>query len=403
MRLLCIGYVWPEPRSSAAGVHTWGILESALAAGWEVHFASAAAESIERGSRSELDARGVRTHSILLNDGSFDAWVSKLAPEVVVFDRFVVEEQFGWRVYEQVPGALRVVDSQDLHFLRRQRERLSGARLTWSVPNEDLERELASFWRSDAVIVLSSFERELLVREFGFPAERIIMNRFLYRQWAPGLDWSARTGFGWIGNFRHPPNADGLRWLLGEIWPLVRKQLPAATLRVWGSYPSKEFSEMCVPGVEFMGEAASVGEALGSVRVSLAALRFGAGIKGKVSDSWVAGTPVVGSAIAAEGMTELEIFGGAVADDAREFASAAVELHQDEKAWAVARDRGFAILEAEYSFEFGSRALVEALGVALQARAERRARDWMGAMLWREDRRSGKYFSKWIEEKNRVK
>src|SRR5690606_27496680 len=107
LKILFIGLVWPEPTSSAAG---WRILHliKCFSKISEVFFASAAMKSIHS---ADLTSLGVQEKSIFLNDSSFDDFVKNLLPDIVVFDRFMVEEQYGWRIAEHCPGALRVLDT----------------------------------------------------------------------------------------------------------------------------------------------------------------------------------------------------------------------------------------------------------------------------------------------------
>ena len=118
MQILLIGLVWPEPASSAAGSRIIKLIDLFLSKGWEVTFSSAAAKSE---FSADLISKGVNEISIELNSSSFDDFIGELKPDVVLFDRFMVEEQYGWRVAENCPNAIRILDTEDLHFLRNAR------------------------------------------------------------------------------------------------------------------------------------------------------------------------------------------------------------------------------------------------------------------------------------------
>ena len=118
-KVLFIGLVWPEPTSSAAGTRIIQLIQLFLANGDEVHFASAASKS---DFSFELTTLGVIEHQIKLNDSSFNDWLKELNPFIVVFDRFMIEEQYGWRVQQECPNTLRILDTEDLHFLRHARQ-----------------------------------------------------------------------------------------------------------------------------------------------------------------------------------------------------------------------------------------------------------------------------------------
>ncbi|NJW54257.1 glycosyltransferase, partial [Salinimicrobium sp. CDJ15-91] len=107
-KLLVIGYVWPEPKSSAAGARMMQLLEFFLAEDYSITFATTAAKTE---FMTDLPSLGIATEKIELNNESFDLFLKKISPEIVIFDRFMMEEQFGWRVAEVVPNALRILDT----------------------------------------------------------------------------------------------------------------------------------------------------------------------------------------------------------------------------------------------------------------------------------------------------
>src|SRR6185437_9590273 len=118
------------------------------------------------------------------------------------------------------------------------------------------------------------------------------------------LGFSGRNGFCSIGNFRHPPNFDALVWLKSELWPAIRRELPGAVMSCYGAYPTPQAKVLESPadGFWIRGPVDDAVAMLSRHRVALAPLRFGAGIKGKILDSWQAGLPVVTTPIGAEGM-----------------------------------------------------------------------------------------------------
>ena len=116
-RVLVIGHTHPESRTTGAGRRMLQLIEALEQAHFEYHFATTAQAS-PYADKLPVD----RVHTIRLNDPSFDAWIKKLDPQVVIFDRFMTEEQFGWRVTSECPHAVRILDTEDLHFLRKARQ-----------------------------------------------------------------------------------------------------------------------------------------------------------------------------------------------------------------------------------------------------------------------------------------
>ncbi len=142
-KVLVIGYVWPEPRSSAASGHVMQILETFLGQGWDITFSSPAGPGEQR---ADLLALGIREVPIELNDSSFDAFISTLAPDIVLFDQFMMEEQFGWRVEKHCPGALRVLETSDLQSLRHARHQRLKDRLKRDESCQDFSDLFAPPW-----------------------------------------------------------------------------------------------------------------------------------------------------------------------------------------------------------------------------------------------------------------
>ena len=161
-KLLVIGFVWPEPKSSAAGSRMLQLIDQFQNQGYDVTFASAANTSNHTFDLSRLN---INTQAILLNDSSFDVFVKNLNPDVVLFDRFMSEEQYGWRVSEQCPNALRVLDTEDFHGLRKAREVALKQNVEVSIThlqNDITKREIASIYRSDISLMISEAEIDLL-------------------------------------------------------------------------------------------------------------------------------------------------------------------------------------------------------------------------------------------------
>jgi glycosyltransferase involved in cell wall biosynthesis len=268
--------------------------------------------------------------------------------------------------------------------------------------HEDLLRELSSIYRSDLTLVISSFELQLLTQQLGVPAELLLLQRLSYvaRREEDLPPHSQRQHFVSIGNFRHPPNADAVQWLAREIWPEIRKRMPEAQIHLFGAYPSREMMALTDENAGFFvkGQAPDQYETLMRYRVLLAPLRFGAGIKGKISDAWSVGTPVVTTPLGVEGM------GGSceIALSASTFADTACELYSRENHWKEAQIGGLLAIRRLYHSDSNARILIGTLQDFRATLEERRSRNLTGAMLRHNLHRSTKYFSRWIELKQQL-
>jgi glycosyltransferase involved in cell wall biosynthesis len=408
-KVLAIGYVWPEPNSSAAGSHMMSLLRLFKRQGWSVEFATPAQETEHM---IDLSEEGITSQSIQLNCDSFDQYIEELQPDVVMFDRFMMEEQFGWRVEKVCPNAFKLLDTEDLQFLRNARHEAvkKETELTKEYLYSDLaKREIAAILRCDLSLIISSYEMELLQSEFNIDPKLLHHLPFmvdLNTLPESTKSFEERKHFMTIGNFRHAPNWDAVLQLQ-KIWPKIRKQLPDTELHIYGSYPPPKATALHNPktGFHIKGWAKDAQEVMEQARVCVAPLRFGAGIKGKLLDAMKLQTPNVTSEIGSEGMLpqgKLQ-WPGAVADDIDEFVEQAVALYKDEDKWLQAQSQCHSILEAYYEQNQLGDKLIERL-IALDSELDsHRLDNFFGSMLKHHSMASTKYMSQWIAEKNKIK
>jgi hypothetical protein len=407
--VLIIGFVWPEPNSSAAGGRMVQLISIFKDQGFEVTFASPAMDSDYMVDLGDL---GVSKKSITLNCSSFDVFVKDLNPSIVLFDRFMMEEQFGWRVAENCPEALRLLDTEDLHCLRLARQKAFKEKRQFSTDDlliEDVaKREIASILRCDISLMISEYEIELLQSVFKIDADLLYYLPLLLEPIEESTiqnlpSFKERNNFVFIGNFLHEPNWNAVQYLKEAIWPLIRKQMPEAVLQIYGAYPSQKVLQLHQPkdGFHIMGRADDAQEVVKKARVVLAPLRFGAGIKGKLLEAMQCGTPSITTTIGAESMFGDLTWNGFVTDEPQVFADKVVELYQDKILWEKAQKNGFEIIEKRYLKSLFDDDFVEHI-LKVQTRLKpHRLHNFMGTMLQHHTLTSTKYMSRWIEEKNR--
>ncbi len=404
---LIFSTVFPEPSSSAAGVRQMQWIRILLEFTDRVVLASPSALKGELDWGYQSMPEGVELISIPLNDWSRVEWIRELDPAIVLFDRFITEEQFGPLVRDAVPGALRLLETEDLHFLRKARG--EGLKGMTHFQSETAIRETASILRSDHSFVVSSYEARLLNREFGIGPEVVDWIPFAYpdtRAEGADEDFDARSGFQFIGNFRHAPNLDGVRWFRSEIWPLVRKRLPGVEWKIHGAYPSAEVMQWHRPkedGVRVLGGVKNLSEAFRGIRVNLAPLRFGAGVKGKLLDGFHHGLPAVSTPVGAEGLMRTEEtsdFPGVVVESTQDWVEACVRLHEDREHWLESRRRARSLMSEIYSSEKVNLQFQRRLAEILARHDRGETPRWISRILRDEFQTGRKYFSKWIEAKS---
>ena len=329
----------------------------------------------------------------------------------MLFDRFVTEEQFGWRVAENCPNALRLLDTEDLHCLRlaRQEAYKQKRNLTPSdLFSDTAKREIASMLRCDLSLIISEFELDLLQNTYGVKSNLLFYLPLLAEPITPETQaawpkFEERSDFVFIGNFLHEPNWQTVLYLKQHIWPILSKHIPSASLKIYGAYPPQKALELHKPSERFLvlGRAESAQEVIQNAQVLLAPIPFGAGAKGKLLKAMCYGTPSVTSTIGAESMNGNLAWNGTITDDDNAFVEAAVRLYQDEIQWKQSQQNGVQLVNSRFDQSQFEQPFIDQINYVLQNLESHRATNFMGALLQHHSFQSTKYLAKWIEEKGK--
>ena len=406
-KLLIIGFVWPEPNSTAAGTRMLQLIEIFQKNNYEIVFVSTASLSDKS---FHLENLNIQIHDIQLNNSSFDDLIKQINPTIVLFDRFLTEEQFGWRIAKNCPDALRILDTEDLHFLRHARHQAFKENKETSLKhlaNDTAKRELASIYRCDLSLIISKYELELLTTTFKVDTSILMYLPFLLENISqeelntyPSFD--ERVNFMTIGNFKHEPNWNAVQHLKNTIWPLIRRELPKAELHIYGAYATEKVNQLNneKEGFIIKGWADNAKEVFKSYRICLAPLQFGAGLKGKLIDAMLYGTPSVTTSIGAEAMHDNLPWNGFIEDNHKVFAKKSVELYQNKKVWKKVQKNGITVINQCYSKKKYSEIFMTYILEIKSNLENHRLQNFIGKILQHHTLQSTKYLSKWIEEKN---
>ena len=418
-KLLVIGYVWPEPNSSAAGSRMLQLLDIFQKQDYQVIYASPAVVSEHM---ADLNSLKIEKISIELNNSSFDRYVKDLQPDVVLFDRFMMEEQFSWRIDKECPSALKLLETVDLHCLRNARhEAVKNNKDATDIESLNLHsdvalREVASIMRCDLSLMVSNVEMDILKNTYQVSEDIIFYLPFMYEalnrdesleRWKKFED---RNHFITIGNFRHEPNWDSVLYLKNSVWPLIRAKLKKAELHIYGAYLPKKAQQLHNEKQGFMikGWANDALETMSQYRVCLSPLRFGAGIKGKLADAMLTGTPSVTTEIGAESMyTDYDAnvifeWPGMIEQKGDIIAESAIALYEDKALWQEKQNNIFSIVNNVFNKEKNENKFIERFNLINDNLEERRDNNFTGKMLRHHTMKSAMYMSQWIEAKNKL-
>ncbi|HEX3620377.1 MAG TPA: glycosyltransferase, partial [Candidatus Udaeobacter sp.] len=248
------------------------------------------------------------------------------------------------------PQSRVIFDTVDLHFVREDSEaRLTGdpeARRK-AEEKQRLEHELIE--QADETWVVSSLEQQLLQKKQPNKSIQVVSNIVdipgSNRPFALRKDWL------FIGGFQHRPNIDAVLFFVREIYPLLSEHLRDAKFYIIGDKPPPEVAALATERIVVAGLQRDVRPFFDSVKLSVAPLRFGAGVKGKINQSMAFGVPVVATSMAIEGMELKDREDILVADEPEAFAHALVELYESQELWSRLSQNGIRKTRELYSVE----------------------------------------------------
>lgn len=247
-------------------------------------------------------------------------------------------------VRRHIPKA--IYHDPDLEFLREQRRFEKEGEKPGELARIK-EREFYLFRNCDIIGIHSPVERDIILGEM--PGADVEVIPLPIQDLAPSEGaFGARRGLLFVGG-THPPNVDALRYFIGEILPLLVKEVPELRLTVVGEVSRHELKDLDLGQVNFTGYVEDLRPLFEQALVYVAPLRFGAGIKGKILEAINYGVPVVTTSIGAEGIGVVHGENILIADSAAAFSEAVVRLHRDKELWGELREKGREYVEMSFS------------------------------------------------------
>lgn len=370
--VLVLGWITPKPDQDSGSIDVVNILRIFKNLGYRVTFLPVV-----------VIPRGIPAPNVQMHEGAYTEALERMGVECPTFPYETSVERFVWErgaefdlvyflkgrtadrflstVKKHCPRAKTVLHTVDLHYLREEREALHTGLMWMKWKAVDTKRrELRAARLTDMTLVMSTVEVEALRETEVTSRVRIVP---LVRELPPrGAPCAGRQGALFVGGFRHRPNLDAVRFLVGEIWPLVRPRLGGVRLHLVGSAMPPEVLAMATKDIIVHGHVPDLSDLYNTCRVSVAPLRYGAGLKGKVAGSLAHGVPCVATSVAVEGSALQHDREVLVGDSAADFAAQIVRVHQDDALWERLALHGRHFVEETYSVQTVERTFRALLG-----------------------------------------
>ncbi|MGY1410061.1 MULTISPECIES: glycosyltransferase [unclassified Luteimonas] len=360
-RWLLVDVTTPRPDRDSGSLRSWNLMRLLRADGHAVDFLPDDGADAG-GYTTALRALGVAVHAGP-GRASLRQWFARHLPDydVLVISRYHLAEFLVPLARHVAPGLRVVLDTVDLHHLREQREAgLRGDRRLKRLAQTTRVRELAAIQAADMAWVVSPVEAAIL-RE-ALPAARVALLPNILEPLDQPHGRATRSGLLFVGGARHPPNVDAVQWLVDDIFPRIRAQLPGITLHLVGDgLAGLAAARSAGAGVIVHDHVPDLAPLLDTCLVGLAPLRYGAGVKGKVNMYMAHGLPVVATASAAEGTFLEHGRDVLLADDAAGLAAAVVDACRDRGLWEHLAGNGLRNVHRHFSFDTARLAVADTL------------------------------------------
>jgi O-antigen biosynthesis protein len=305
---------------------------------------------------------------------SFDDWLATYRDDIdaVFLNRPNIAQYYLASLQRIIPEVPRIFFGVDLHSARMRMQSSVANDPSLETEARDMEALERKIWHEVDVTLYPSQEEADQVTRLDPSVDARAIVPYCFDEFRPLRTPPASHSIMFVAGFAHPPNVNAAVWLVHEIMPLVRSEIPDATLRIVGSNPTVVIKDLETDFVQVTGYVTSeqLEKMYREARASVVPLRFGAGVKLKVVESIYEGVPLVTTPVGSQGLDGLSAV-IPVLDNAEKIAAAIVQLLSDDKKWIEQARRQLAYAEAHFSRQAAISTITEAIKAAT-ARAEQR-------------------------------
>jgi len=350
-RILYVDSSTPAPDRDSGSIDAFQYMYILKRLGCEVSFIPASNLGYAYPYTSELQRKGIEClyHPYLKNVDRFIRTQGKHF-DIVILSRLTIASQYLEIVKRCMPQAKIIFNTVDLHFLREERvAKLQPSSQRLKRAQDVKQRELALIKLADHTMVVS--ETEYAILSTLLPDARISVIPIPREIHSSSRGYDNRHDIVFIGGYNHSPNVDAVGYFVKEIWPLISGRLPSVRFLIAGSNMPVDFSRFASDRVILQGYVEDLDAFFSQCRLSVAPLRFGSGIKGKIITSLGYGVPCVATSVAMEGMGLVPGSHILQADSPENFADAVVEAYTNTRLWQELSINGLEAVKEKFSLD----------------------------------------------------
>lgn len=283
--------------------------------------------------------------------------------DVIIFEFFYTALNHLSIIKDYNPDVPIIIDTVDVHFAREvQMAEVHKDVKMYERAIENKKEELDAYHRADLVWTVTERDKDILLQEDSSLKVDVIPNIHKMDGEERRVNRIERNTMLFVGGFLHQPNEDGVLYFCKEIYPLIKEKVQNARAWIVGDAPTPAVKALVSDSVEVIGYVTDIKYYLERSHVSIAPLRYGAGMKGKVGEAMAEGIPVVTTCVGIQGMDVINGKHLIVADTPEEFAKGVLRLFEDEILYDRIARSAKEYMRERYTPEIVEKKLVSSIG-----------------------------------------